>query len=50
ERLVHVEKIVATSGAFAAVCRDGSVVTWGRPQCGANSTSVRFQLREIVEV
>ena len=30
--------------AFAAVRQDGTVITWGHPQMGGDSSSVREQL------
>ena len=35
--------------AFAAVKRDGSVVTWGHPDWGGDSTAVRYQVGAEVE-
>ena len=41
ERLAgNVERVVSTRGAFAALKRDGSVVTWGAGGGGADSLSV----------
>ena len=36
--------VFSTGGAFAALKDDGSVVTWGRPIFGGNSSSVSSQL------
>ena len=44
-----VKQIYSTSWAFAAVKDDGSVVTWGNPQRGGDSSAVREQLREGVK-
>ena len=33
------------SSAFAAVKADGSVVTWGRAECGGNSYAVTSELQ-----
>lgn len=40
-----IEFVQATASAFAAVLGDGSVVTWGNPQYGGESTSLRGFLR-----
>ena len=37
-------KIVSNSRAFAAVKRDGSVVTWGEAGRGGNSDDVKSEL------
>ena len=42
--LVNVHRIHAASGAFAAVCRDGRVVTWGDPRGGGDSSAVKKYL------
>ena len=42
--LRHVEQILATAGAFAAILADGSVVTWGDPDAGGDSFEVQDQL------
>ena len=44
-----VQHIYSTSAAFAAVKDDGSVLTWGKPEKGADSSAVREQLREGVK-
>ena len=38
------------AGAFAAILEDGSVVTWGQPACGGNSSAVSDQLRNVQQV
>ncbi|CAE7819036.1 unnamed protein product [Symbiodinium sp. CCMP2592] len=48
--LVGVARISGTGGAFAATKVDGSVVTWGDPKCGGDSSKVKQQLRGVVEV
>lgn len=42
--LVNVHRIHAASGAFAAVRRDGRVVTWGDPRGGGDSSAVKKYL------
>lgn len=39
-RLRGIERIVASSAAFAAMDRSGRVVTWGYPMHGGDSSSV----------
>ncbi|CAE7816683.1 unnamed protein product [Symbiodinium sp. CCMP2456] len=46
-QLQNVRSIVATSSAFAALRKDGTVVTWGNPNLGGDSTAVQHQLREV---
>ena len=41
------EKIQASAHAFAAVLADGSVVTWGSPEFGGDSSSVRDELKNV---
>ena len=36
--------------AFAAILADASVVTWGHPDYGADSSAVRDQLRNVRQV
>ena len=36
--------MVGSGRAFAALKTDGSVVTWGHPQCGGDSSAVAAQL------
>ena len=45
-QLKNVQQIQACRAAFAAVCRDGSVVTWGQPAFGGNSSAVQGQPEE----
>ena len=45
------QQIQATaSGAFAAILGDGSVVTWGNPGSGADSTAVQSQLTCVQKI
>ena len=39
----NVQRMAATHFSFAAICGDGSVVTWGRQACG-DSYAVQEQL------
>ncbi|CAE7947991.1 unnamed protein product, partial [Symbiodinium sp. KB8] len=43
-QLKNVQQIQAALFAFAAILGDGSVVTWGHPAYGGDSSSVRDQL------
>ena len=47
ERLRDVQQICPSSGAFAALRADGSVVTWGHAECGGISAGVHEQLHEV---
>ena len=47
DQLVNVQKLAATSKAFAAILADGSVVAWGNPVLGGDvsgSVAERLQL------
>lgn len=45
DQLFGVQKIYSTRfGAFAALREDGHVVTWGHPDSGGDSSSVKAQL------
>ena len=65
EELRHVQHIIGTrcayvgcrgdgtisnDGAFAAILGDGSVVTWGSPECGSDSSSVQHQLKGVQHI
>ena len=47
DQLKHVQHIVATSYAFAAVLADGRVVTSGDAAFGGDSTSVRDEFKYL---
>jgi hypothetical protein len=47
DQLKHVQHIVATRYAFAAVLADGSVVTSGDAAFGGDSTSVRDEFKYL---
>ena len=38
------------NGCFAAILGDGSVVTWGRTDCGGDSRSVQNQLKNVQQI
>ena len=40
----------AVAAAFAAILADGSVVTWGHPDLGGDSSAVQDQLRNVQQV
>ena len=43
--MLHIQ---ASSLAFAAVRSDGTVVTWGTPHAGGDSSSVQDQLHDVL--
>ena len=47
EQLRGVQQIYGSCGAFAAILDDGSVVSWGDADSGADSSGVQGQLRNI---
>ena len=44
------EQIQATFGAFAAILADGSVIAWGSPTSGGDSSGVQGQLRIVQQI
>ena len=46
----RVSQVQATSEAFAAILADGSVVTWGEPDSGGDSSEVQDQLKGVQQV
>ena len=46
-QLKEVQSIAATGSAFAAVLADASVLTWGDPLCGGDSSEMQEQLRTL---
>lgn len=43
-------KVSSADYAFAAILVDGTVVTWGHPSFGGNSTAVQAQLRNVQKI
>ena len=43
-------QICGCAGAIAAVASDGSVVTWGRADCGGDSRAVQDQLKNVQQL
>ena len=43
-------RFLATYRAFAAILADGSVVTWGNPDYGGDSSEVQDQLKDVQQV
>ena len=41
---------MAQAFAFAAILADGSVVTWGDPSAGGDSSRVQDQLRNVQQI
>ena len=44
---VGVLDVCATAHAFAAITKEGKVVTWGRPESGGDCRSVQEQIRYL---
>ena len=44
------QKVQTTQHAFAAILADGSVVTWGNPNDGGDSSEVQDQLKGVQQV
>eukprot|EP00439_Symbiodinium_sp_Y106_P000865 s5606_g1.t1 len=42
--------IQATAAAFAALCADGRVVTWGNPEFGGDSSTVQWRLVDVSQI
>ena len=49
-QLKNVQQIQASDSAFAAILGDGSVVTWGNPEYGGDSSSVQDQLKNVRQI
>ena len=49
---LHVSRatLQACREAFATILGDGSVVTWGTPECGCNSRAVQDQLKNVQQI
>ena len=43
-------QLQASAGAFAAILDDGSVVTWGHPGEGGDSSAVQTQLKHVQQI
>ena len=48
--IVRHTEIVSTIGAFALLCADGTVVTWGDADFGADSSAVQAQLQDVQQI
>eukprot|EP00435_Cladocopium_sp_Y103_P052641 s878_g16.t1 len=46
----QLRKIQVTRRAFAALLADGSVITWGAPDCGGDSSAVKHRLRNVQQI
>ena len=44
------QQIQATIRAFAAILADGSVVAWGAPDYGGDSSVVQDQLKDVQQI
>ena len=49
-QLKNVQQICSTQDAFAAVLADGTVVAWGNPDLGGDSTAVQDQLNGVEKI
>ena len=50
DQLRSVLQIQTTERAFAGILEDGSVVTWGEPDCGGDSSAVQDQLESVQNI
>ena len=50
DQLKGVQQIQVSNGAFAAILKDGSVVTWGFGDFGGDSSAVQDQLKDVQQV
>lgn len=48
--ILKVRHIQATIGAFAAILKNGRVVTWGHPCCGGDISSFQDTLRNVQDM
>ncbi|CAE7370464.1 GAE4, partial [Symbiodinium necroappetens] len=48
--IVRHAEVVSTIGAFALLCEDGTVVTWGDADFGADSAEVQEQLKDVQQI
>ena len=46
----NVEQLQTSFGAFAALLANGSVVTWGDPESGGDSSAVQTRLRKVQKI
>jgi len=50
DQLRNVQQICCTGFAFAVILEDGTVVTWGRPDFGGDSSGVQDQVRNAQQI
>ena len=50
DQLRNVEEVKGTDGAFTALLADRSVVTWGHPHSGGDSSAVQNQVKGVQHV
>ena len=50
DKLKNVQHIQATLSAFAAILTDGSVISWGDPMRGGDSSGVQDQLVNVQQI
>lgn len=46
----NLREVQTTARAFAGICKEGSVVTWGDADCGGDSMQVAHQLSNLAKV
>ena len=49
-KLLQVQQLASTASAFAAIRSDGSVVTWGHPERGGDSSRAQERLKEVQQI
>ena len=50
DQLNDVQQVQSSGSAFAAILADGSVVTWGDPDYGGDSSEVQDRLKGVQQV
>ena len=50
DQLRNVQQVQGSLGAFAAILGDGSVVTWGKADCGGDCSAVQGQLKDVRQI
>ena len=50
QQLKDVQKIQGSCRSFAAILRDGSVVSWGEREFGGDSSAVQDQLKNVQQI
>ena len=50
DQLQNAQQIQSTDGAFAAILADGSVVAWGHPGHGGDTSALQDQLQNAQQI